>query len=168
MHLHGTVGPAATSIAGIAERAGVTRLTVYRHFADDAALFEACSAHWLSRQTLPDPTLWEQISDPENRLRTGLVDLYRFFRAGSDMLYHIYRDIDVIPEARRRAIQARDTHFGDVLAEPFSGTPARRRRIRAIVGHAASFWTWWSLCREHDMSDRDAIDAMTRAAQISQ
>ena len=35
VHLHGTVGPAATTIAGIAEQAGVTRLTVYRHFPDE-------------------------------------------------------------------------------------------------------------------------------------
>ena len=32
--LHGTVGPAATTVLGIAERAGVTRATVYRHFPD--------------------------------------------------------------------------------------------------------------------------------------
>src|SRR5262245_53973304 len=43
VQLHGTIGPAATTIAGIAEAAGVTRLTVYRHFPDEATLFEACS-----------------------------------------------------------------------------------------------------------------------------
>jgi len=47
--LHGSVGPAATTIAAIADRAGVTRLTVYRHFPDDAALFAACSAHWIAQ-----------------------------------------------------------------------------------------------------------------------
>src|SRR5215471_19726118 len=52
VQLHGTLGPAATTIAAIAEAAGVTRLTVYRHFPDDAALFGACSAHWISRQQL--------------------------------------------------------------------------------------------------------------------
>ncbi len=72
---------------------------MYRHFDDDAALFEACSAHWLSLQNVPDPAQWLQISDPETRLRTGLSDLYRFFRAGADMMFHIYRDIDAIPEA---------------------------------------------------------------------
>ena len=54
-----------------------------------------------------------------------------------------------------------------ILAEPFTGSPAQRRRLRAIVGHAASFWTWWSLCHEHGLSDRDAIDAMARALQTS-
>src|ERR1041385_5391324 len=83
--LHGSVGPAATTIAGIAEAAGVTRLTVYRHFPDDDALFTACSAHWLARQQPPDPQTWSLIDDPVERLRAGLADLYRFFRAGADM-----------------------------------------------------------------------------------
>ena len=64
VELHGSVGPAATTIAAIAEAAGVTRLTVYRHFPDDGALFAACSAHWISRQQLPDPGAWSQIDDP--------------------------------------------------------------------------------------------------------
>ena len=64
--LHGSVGPARTTIAGIAEKAGVTRLTVYRHFADDEALFSACSAHWLSQQQRPDPAEWSRENDPAN------------------------------------------------------------------------------------------------------
>src|SRR6516164_1220390 len=86
VELHGSVGPAATTIAAIADRAGVTRLTVYRHFPDEAALFGACSAHWISRQQLPDPAAWSQIDSPAARLRAGLADLYRFFRADAGML----------------------------------------------------------------------------------
>ena len=77
VELHGSVGPALTTIAAVAEAAGVTRLTVYRHFPDDAALFAACSAHWISRQQLPDPGAWSQIGDPAARLRAGLADLHR-------------------------------------------------------------------------------------------
>src|SRR5260370_17643494 len=55
VQLHGTVGPAATTIAAIADLAGVTRLTVYRHFPDEAPLFEACSAHWVAHHRPPDP-----------------------------------------------------------------------------------------------------------------
>src|ERR1700750_1329950 len=79
--LHGSVGPAATTIAAIAETAGVTRLTVYRHFPDDDALFGACSAHWISRQQLPDPGAWSRIGDPAARLRAGLAGPYPFHRA---------------------------------------------------------------------------------------
>ncbi len=61
--LHGTVGPANASISAIAETAGVTRATVYRHFPDDESLFLACSGQWLARQRLPDPETWKD-EDP--------------------------------------------------------------------------------------------------------
>ena len=42
--LHGTLGPARTTVSAIAEEAGVQRATVYRHFPDEPSLFQACSA----------------------------------------------------------------------------------------------------------------------------
>src|SRR4051812_21825913 len=65
VELHGTVGPARTSISAVAERAGVRRSTVYRHFPDEAALFDACSTHWSERNPPPDPGPWSELRDPE-------------------------------------------------------------------------------------------------------
>jgi AcrR family transcriptional regulator len=161
VELHGSVGPAATTIAAIADQAGVTRLTVYRHFPDQTALFDACSAHWISRQQLPDPGAWSQIGDPAARLRAGLADLYRFYRAGADMLTHIYRDLAALPEAHQQRLRDQDTHLRDLLAAPFSGTEDEQRRRRAVTGHATSFWTWHSLCLDHGLTDAEAVDAMT-------
>jgi AcrR family transcriptional regulator len=161
VELHGSVGPAATTIAAIADRAGVTRLTVYRHFPDEAALFGACSAHWISRQQLPDPGGWSQIGDPAARLRAGLADLYRFYRAGADMLAHIYRDFAALPEAHQQALRDQDTLFRDVLAAPFGGADDQHRRLRAVIGHATSFGTWRSLCHDQGLTDTEAVDAMT-------
>src|SRR4051794_40927483 len=106
--LHGSVGPARTTISGVAEQARVTRLTVYRHFADEEALFSACSSHWLSQQQLPDPAAWRELSDPLERLHAGLTDLYRFYRGGESMLAHIYADWDALPESRRKALEERN------------------------------------------------------------
>ena len=53
--LHGTVGPARTTVSAIAENAGVRRATVYRHFPDERALFLGCSGTWAERNPLPDP-----------------------------------------------------------------------------------------------------------------
>jgi AcrR family transcriptional regulator len=161
VELHGSVGPAATTIAAIADRAGVTRLTVYRHFPDEAALFGACSAHWLSRQQLPDPGAWSGIDGPAARLQAGLADLYRFYRAGAGMLTHIYRDIAALPERHQQALSERDVLFRNVLTAPFGGTGDERRRLRAAVGHAISFWTWRSLCLDQGLTDTEAVDAMT-------
>jgi AcrR family transcriptional regulator len=161
VELHGSVGPAATTIAAIAEAAAVTRLTVYRHFPDDAALFGACSAHWISRQQLPDPGAWSQIGDPAARLRAGLADLYRFFRAGAGMLTGIYRDLGALPEGHQQALRDQDTLFCDVLTAPFGSADDEDRRLRAVIGHAISFWTWHSLCLDQGLTDEEAVDAMT-------
>jgi AcrR family transcriptional regulator len=161
VELHGSVGPAATTIAAIADRAGVTRLTVYRHFPDEDALFGACSAHWISRQQLPDPGAWSQIGDPAARLRAGLADLYRFFRAGAGMLTGIYRDFAALPGEHQQALRDQDTLFRDILTAPFSRAGDEHRRLRAVIGHAISFWTWRSLCLDHDLTDTEAADAMT-------
>ena len=161
VELHGSVGPASTTIAAIAEAAGVTRLTVYRHFPDDAALFAACSAHWISRQQLPDPGAWSQIGDPAARLRAGLADLYRFFRASAGMLTRIYRDFAALPEGHQQALRDQDTLFRGILTAPFGGSHDHHRRLRAVIGHAISFWTWHSLCLDHGLTDTEAVDVMT-------
>ena len=157
VRLHGTLGPARTTIASIARDAGVTRLTVYRHFPDDEAIFEACSAHWLAGQVLPDPDAWARIDDPVDRLHAGLSDLYRFYRHGEGMLTRVYRDRDAMPEGRRRALAQRDDHFRRILLEPFGGAD---RRLLAVVGHATSFATWRSLCIEQGLTNGEAVKAM--------
>jgi AcrR family transcriptional regulator len=164
VHLHGTVGPAATTIAGIAEQAGVTRLTVYRHFPNEAVLYLACSTHWMSRQVPPDPDAWGRITEPSERLRAGLADLYRFYRQGEPMLTRVYRDKRALPPQLQRMIEGTDSHHQDVLLAPFAVTRAQRRRVRAVLGHAVSFWTWRSLCIQHGLSDREAVDAMATLA----
>lgn len=158
--LHGTLGPAGTTIAGIAEEAGVTRLTVYRHFPDDVRLFDACSSLWLSRQQLPDPGRWAELADPVERLRTGLGDVYRFYRGGASMLTLLFRDWDAVPEAHRRQVLEDAGRQRDVLLQPFRLKNARRRRARAVVGHAVAFSTWQSLCGEQGLTNAEVVDAM--------
>ena len=83
--LHEEVGPAQTSISAIADRAGVRRSTVYRHFPDEASLFAACSAHWRAGNPAPDPTGWPALSDPAERTETALRELYAFYGRTSAM-----------------------------------------------------------------------------------
>lgn len=155
--LHGSIGPARTTVSAIAERAGVTRATVYRHFPDDEALFLACSSQWLSRQRLPDPAVWQDRTDPVERLRVGLADVYRYYRSGEQMLTLVHRDQEVVPPrvAARRVESA--AGWVAALSKPFA---TRRRTVRAALGHAVAFSTWRSLCVENGLSDRAAVDLM--------
>ncbi len=168
VELHGSVGPAATTVMGIAELAGVTRATVYRHFPDDDTLFTACSAHWMAGQHPPDPASWSAIPDPDERLRHGLGELYRFYREGEPMLRRIYRDVDHLPASRRREVVARDTVIRDLLVAPYRPKAREKKVISALVAHVTSFWTWRSLCVDGGLDDGQVIDlcvALLRTAR---
>jgi len=161
VRLHGTLGPAQTSIAAIAQEASVTRLTVYRHFPDIDALFGACTAHWAAQQQLPDLEAWLAIGSPEARLRFALIDLYRFFEDAQQMLELVHRDREAMPATVRERNQAHDeARVESVL----SAWPARQRsaRRRALIGHAMAFSTWHSLCAEHGLTRTRAADEMVR------
>src|SRR4051794_35555268 len=79
--LHEEVGVARTTVADIARRAGVQRLTVYNHFPDLQTLLPACTAHWLGEHPQPDLTAALAVADPRERLRAALSALYGWYRA---------------------------------------------------------------------------------------
>src|SRR3954454_3334185 len=95
--LHEEVGPAATTVAEIARRAGVQRLTVYNHFPDERELFGACSAHFVARTPPPDPSAWAAVADPAERIRTALRETHAWFRQTRAMLANIERDVALLP-----------------------------------------------------------------------
>ena len=157
-YLHGSLGPARTTVSAVADRAGVTRATVYRHFANEESLFLACSHQWLSRQQLPEPDAWGLIEDPVERLRAGLLDIYGFYRRGQQMIRHIHRDVDVVPAVVVAARRSREQRWVDTLLAPHPGH--RRKLVRAAVAHATTFTTWQSLCGAQGLSDRSAVELM--------
>jgi AcrR family transcriptional regulator len=157
-YLHGSLGPAHTTVSAVADRAGVTRATVYRHFADEESLFLACSQQWLSRQQLPDPDTWGLVEDPIERLRTGLVDIYGFYRSGQQMLRNIHRDVESVPAVVVAARRSREQRWLDDLLAPLPGH--RGTLVRAAVAHATTFTTWQSLCGAQGLSDRSAVELM--------
>src|SRR5215204_4104061 len=136
--LHGSVGPAKTTISAVAERAVVQRATVYRHFPDEEALFDACSSHWMAQHPLPDPAPWAKIDDPDERLRVTLGEVYEWYEHGEYMLERTTRDVALVPALR----PSMDAFRGwlDAAADAIlRGRPkrgARRRRVRAVVRHA--------------------------------
>jgi AcrR family transcriptional regulator len=162
--LHERLGPARTSISAIAEHAGVRRSTVYRHFRDEEALFDACSSHWRAANPPPDSRAWAAVGDPAARTDAALHDLYAFYRRTHGMYTSLLRDESVVPVVARRL---RDFHgylrtIQDVL---MAGRRLRGRaaqRTRAAIGHAVAFPTWRSLTQEQGLSDADAVRLMRR------
>jgi AcrR family transcriptional regulator len=159
VELHGTVGPARTSISAIAEHAGVRRSTVYRHFPDEDTLIDACSSHWAAANPLPDPARWREIHDDAARLRTALSELYAWFSARERMLDNLLRDEPLVPAVARTFAALRVYFRAARDAVRPHGADAT---TTAAIGHALAFRTWQSLVREQALSEREAVDAMCR------
>ena len=162
VRLHGTVGPARTTVSGIAKEAGVQRATVYRHFPDEASLFEACTAHYWTAHPMPDPAQWAEISDPAARLRTALADMYAFFRRTEGMLEKTGRDAPLVA-AMAKPVAAFRGYLELAGAALIAGRRERgraRRRVQAAIGHAISFPTWQSLVRQQGLDDAEAVAVM--------
>jgi AcrR family transcriptional regulator len=153
--MHTSLGPAATSISAIAERAGVQRHTVYAHFPDDDALFSACTGHWRSLHPFPDPAAWTKTSDPRRRLRRALQEIYAWYAEVEDDFALFTRDSHVFPSFWA-AGRAQFSQIADDLARGFP----RRKAVRAAVGHALDFGTWRSLVRGQGLSDSAAVALM--------
>lgn len=162
VELHGSVGPAHTTLSAVAERAGVQRATLYRHFPDEEALFDACSAHWGAQHPLPDLADWAAIGDPEERLQIALGALYAWYEQGQEMLERTTRDAALVP-AMRSATERMGGWFAEAIATIVRGRPERgrrRRKVEAAIAHAISFPTWRSLVRDQGLSDAEAVDLM--------
>lgn len=168
--LHQEVGPARTTVAEIARRAGVQRLTVYNHFPDEHSLFGACSAHWIGGHPPPDPGSWAAIADPGERLRTALRDLAAWHRGGEAMLSKVRRDVELLPaladvvdhgQAPMRAA------IRDVLGAGWGVRGRARTRLLAALGLATDFKAWQRLVRDEGLSDEDAVEVLARAVEAS-
>jgi AcrR family transcriptional regulator len=162
--LHGTLGPAHTSMKAVAEHAGVPRSTVYRHFADEEALFGACSAHWAMENPPPDVSQWSRIGDPSERLEVALDELYAFYGRAGGMLGKCLRDEVAVPivgqlmGAYRQLMEL----ITEILMRDRGLRGKARERTRAAIAHAISVRTWQQLTEEAGLGDAQAAELMRR------
>lgn len=162
IELHRTIGPSATTVSEIATRAGVGRVTVYRHFPDEPTLSRACSGLYMQRNPLPDPDGWREIQDPAGRLGAALTEVYAYHRANEAMFSHVLAD------ARdHEVMQPYHAHWqraADILVEPWRARGRARMLLQAGIGLALSFDTWRILARDHGLTDAQAVDVAARLA----
>jgi AcrR family transcriptional regulator len=168
VELHRELGPARTSISAIAERAGVQRLTVYRHFPDDRALFGACSSQWRAANPMPDPSAWAGVEDPAERLQVALEEIYAWFGSTEEMTANVLRDIPESPVMQELTAPLRQywQTVQGVLERGWEARGERAERLSAVIGHAIEFGTWRSLARTHGLNDGEAAELMVRLARV--
>jgi AcrR family transcriptional regulator len=169
--LHQEVGPVRTTVAEIARRAGVQRLTVYTHFPEDRDLFAACSAHFMSGHTPPDPALWARVGDPGERLRQALAEIHGWYRSGEAMFANVRRDQAALP-ALREVVAAGTEPWDAAVREVLSAglttdDGPQARRVRAAIGLATSFGAWQWLLRHEALAEDEAVELLVRAVEAS-
>jgi AcrR family transcriptional regulator len=153
--LHSTIGPALTTVALISDRARLPRQTVYRNFANQLEIFRSCIAFGLEMNPLPDPSRWESIADPGERLQIGLTELYRWFEATEPVMTNSLRDFGAVPESAE-AMQPVGEVFGrmyQALSQGWDG-PA----VSPVLSLAVDFSTWKKLHREQGMASSAIVD----------
>ena len=169
VELHTTVGVARTTISEIAERAGVQRRTVYNHFPDERDLLTACMGHYWAANPLPDPGPWEEIPDPEARLRSALGEVYAFYGRHERLLANFAADAHVNPTVREVA-EPYYRHWErvkEVLAAAWETPDERRGVLDATLGLTLEFQTWSTLVRRGGIGDKQAIEVMVGMVRCS-
>jgi AcrR family transcriptional regulator len=171
LELHEILGPALTTRSAIAERAGVTRPTVYSHFPDELSLGMACSSLELSDNPLPDPRPWQEIADPERRMRVALGDLYAYFRRRERLWTNILRDQEMpltnddleAHEADAEIMEPIFVHWErmkETLAAGWGSSEEPPRLLLSAIGLALDFQTWRAMVRTQGLSDEQALELM--------
>jgi AcrR family transcriptional regulator len=141
--LHQEVGPAKTTVAEVARRAGVTRLTVYNNFPEERELFAACQGHWMELHPLPQ-------LDPSQGAEAVLRSLYGWYRETAAMAENVRRDRAGLPALDALMRDTADARMSS-LAKALGGGP--------LVALALDFWTWRRLSAE-GLDDDEAAALM--------
>jgi AcrR family transcriptional regulator len=172
IELHGTVGPARTTMSAVAKRAGVERRTLYRHFPTEADLFAACSTDYFTANPWPDLGTWRAIRDPQMRLERALDELYNYYERTEPMFSNVLRDAELVDSARdaMAPLHAYLDEAAEILISGRSVRGRRRQLVRGALRHALDFSTWHSLA-SNGIGRSDAtklVTALVEAAAVPQ
>ncbi len=169
VELHGTIGPARTTTSAVAERAGVQRRTVYRHFPTDADLFQACSGHFFEMNPWPDPGPWRRISDPKRRLETALEELFSYYEGTESMFSNVLRDADLVEPLRPTLVPMQSVlaDTAEILMAGWGARGRRKRTLAAAISHAIDFHTWRSLTNGTEVTRAEAIELIVALVEAA-
>jgi len=160
--LHQTVGPARTTVSAIAEKAGVQRHTYYAHFPELKDLYQACTAHYLEQNPLPEPPFWANVADAEERLRVALSEVYAYYAGNEAMLSNVLRDAPLDPVAQENMASFYQywESMRDALADAFGASGERHEALLAAIGLALDLQTWHTLVRKQELDHDRAVGLM--------
>ncbi len=149
--LYAAVGPSATTISAVAQRASVQRLTVYRHFPQETDLLAKSLSYWFEQNPMPNRVEWREDVAPENWPIAILSMLYSYYDETAGFLPSVLSDRNRLPELNSLLI-AHDARLNEMQTDILMHLPEPRRNsalCRAVVHHAVQFSTWQSLAENN-------------------
>jgi AcrR family transcriptional regulator len=165
--LHREVGPARTTIADIARRAGVQRLTVYNNFPRLGDLLAACQSQFLASNPPPPLVPDEPVGDPPARMEVALARLYGWYRVNAELERHVQHDRHLIAELdevmRRHADPALDAAAA-AHANALARRPSAELALYRLIRLAFDFSTW-EILDQLGVPDGDIAMLFRRAAE---
>ncbi len=156
VELHSTVGPNATTISMIAEKAGVQRHTLYAHFPDERSIFQACSGLAHERDPMPTADAWRGVADRTERLIAACTAIYGWYARNARLMSNLMRDVETHPmvqEIQRTQAMPVVKGWHELLGEGLSA------QQRALLHIALSFFTWRTLVQNAGVKQADAVKA---------
>lgn len=158
LELHASEGFPGASISAIADRAGVGRVTVYRHFPDYDAILDACTSHYMALNPPPRVEQWESIDDPRELLQTLVGTTYDYFEANEPIFTHGMADAVTLPFLANRmaAIGAYWSGVRDWLLDRLMPGKTPGASSVALTGVLLSFSGWQALVRQQQRSTEEA------------
>jgi AcrR family transcriptional regulator len=163
VELHRTIGPLRTTISAIAEKAGVQRHTYYAHFPELRDLYTACTGHYAADHPPPDPSLWAEVADHEERLRRALSEVYAYYGRHEEIFANVLRDAEVdalCAEFTDPVFQNWERTWKYAVAEGWDKEGERGKALLAAIGFALAFQTWRTLVRQQGLEEDRAVELM--------
>jgi AcrR family transcriptional regulator len=147
MQLHDEKGPASTTFADIAERAGVGQATVYRHFPTVGELVRNCGAHVWQEMQPPIPAaaaaVFAGLSTRRERLERLVAELDAFYGRGAHRLKMAGNDREKLPELHG-FLSAVEAGVEALAREALKGAEVSEPTLRIVAG-LVSFPVWSEL-----------------------
>ena len=162
MELHQAVGPARTTVSAIAQKVGVQRHTSNAHFPETKDLYQACTAHYLERNPLPEPSRWEEIPGSEERLRVALSEVYAYYGGSEAMLTNVLRDMpfDPVLQQNNVLLLRHWEAMRDTIADAFEASGEQCLALLAAIALALELQTWRTLVGQQGLEEDRAVELM--------
>ncbi len=156
-------GEGVTTLAAVAEKAGVSLPTLNKYFPTREDLFLACTAHFATQLDRPSPEALRAIEDPGERLRRVVRDVYHLHEQSMGQMWGGYRLEDESPVLARTIAESEQQTASTASILPYEDVVGDHETAYRFACAALNLLTYRALRIRNGLSFEDAVKHMTLA-----